>query len=220
MKGKHAQKKLGAVGAMAPNPPSLETRGGGGCAYKDRARPSPRGLQPIQLQAREKAQTKDVRTFGKSATRNTHHRCFPPMGVCFPCEGNRHPSGGRREAAGCLAPSSRRPARVREGAAQEVRCPIRLLRGVHLPRRGVGQKQRKNPNSPVCREHSSHRIPLGHRGKWIENSVRFAQRGHSARFVMRPCNSLAGGKSTSICALRLPTRWAAVRVLLDRYCGR
>ena len=47
MKGKHAQKNFGAVGAMAPTPLSLKTqRGGGGglggVAYKDRARPPPR----------------------------------------------------------------------------------------------------------------------------------------------------------------------------------
>ena len=46
MKGKHAQKNFGAVGAMAPTPLSLETRGEGGglgvVAYKDRARPPPR----------------------------------------------------------------------------------------------------------------------------------------------------------------------------------
>ena len=30
MKGKHAQKKFGAVGAMPPNPLSIKTRGGGG----------------------------------------------------------------------------------------------------------------------------------------------------------------------------------------------
>ena len=30
MKGKHAQKNFGAVGAMAPTPLSLKTRGGGG----------------------------------------------------------------------------------------------------------------------------------------------------------------------------------------------
>ena len=49
MKGKHAQKNFGAVGAMAPTPLSLKTRGGrggrglGGVAYKDRARPPSRG---------------------------------------------------------------------------------------------------------------------------------------------------------------------------------
>ena len=46
MKGKHAQKDYGAVGAMAPTPLSLKTPGGGGgglggVAYKDRARPPP-----------------------------------------------------------------------------------------------------------------------------------------------------------------------------------
>ena len=44
MKGKHAEKDFGAVGAMAPAPLSLKTRGGGGLggvAYKDRARPPP-----------------------------------------------------------------------------------------------------------------------------------------------------------------------------------
>ena len=41
MKGKHAQKNFGAVGAMAPIPLSLKTWGGGGVAYKDRARPPP-----------------------------------------------------------------------------------------------------------------------------------------------------------------------------------
>ena len=49
MKGKHVQKKFGAVGAMAPTPLSLETRGRGGdgggglggVAYKDRAWPPP-----------------------------------------------------------------------------------------------------------------------------------------------------------------------------------
>ena len=49
MKGTHAKKKLGAVGAMPPNPLSLKTPGEGGgegglggVAYKDRARPPPR----------------------------------------------------------------------------------------------------------------------------------------------------------------------------------
>ena len=49
MKGKHAQKNFGTVGAMAPTPLSLKTRGEGGegggglggVAYKDRARPPP-----------------------------------------------------------------------------------------------------------------------------------------------------------------------------------
>ena len=45
MKGKHAQKNFGAVGAMAPTPLSLKTQGGGegggGVAYKDRGRPPP-----------------------------------------------------------------------------------------------------------------------------------------------------------------------------------
>ena len=43
MKGKHAQKNLSAVGAMAPTPLSLKTREGGlgGVAYKDQARPPP-----------------------------------------------------------------------------------------------------------------------------------------------------------------------------------
>ena len=44
---KHGKKKPGAVGAMAPAPLSFKTRGGrggGGVAYKDRARPPPRGL--------------------------------------------------------------------------------------------------------------------------------------------------------------------------------
>ena len=44
MKGKHAQKNFGAVGAMAPTPLSLRTGGGGGLggvAYKDWARPPP-----------------------------------------------------------------------------------------------------------------------------------------------------------------------------------
>ena len=44
MKGKHAQKNIGAVGAMAPTPLSLKTPGGGGLggvAYKDRALPPP-----------------------------------------------------------------------------------------------------------------------------------------------------------------------------------
>ena len=42
MKGKHAQKNFGAVGAMAPTPLSLKTPGGGGgVAYKDRAWPPP-----------------------------------------------------------------------------------------------------------------------------------------------------------------------------------
>ena len=48
MKGKHAQKNFSAVGAMAPTPLSLKTQGGGGglggVAYKDRARPPPRGV--------------------------------------------------------------------------------------------------------------------------------------------------------------------------------
>ena len=51
MKGKHAQKDFGAVGAMAPPPLSLKTWGGGGrgrgglggVAYKDRAWQPPRG---------------------------------------------------------------------------------------------------------------------------------------------------------------------------------
>ena len=47
MKGKHAQKNFSAVGAMAPTPLSLKTRGGGGglggVAYKDWTRPPPRG---------------------------------------------------------------------------------------------------------------------------------------------------------------------------------
>ena len=47
MKGKHAEKNFGAVGAMAPTPLSLKIPGGGGVAYKDRARPLPRvGTQP------------------------------------------------------------------------------------------------------------------------------------------------------------------------------
>ena len=46
MNGKHAQKKFGAVGVMAPTPPSLKTpgRGGGGLGgveYKDRPPPPP-----------------------------------------------------------------------------------------------------------------------------------------------------------------------------------
>ena len=48
MKGKYAQKNFGAVGAMAPTPLSLKTRGGGGglggVAYKDWARPPPRAF--------------------------------------------------------------------------------------------------------------------------------------------------------------------------------
>ena len=51
MKGWHAQKNLCAVGAMAPTPLSLKTRGGGGLgvvAYKDRARLPPRGRDPCQ----------------------------------------------------------------------------------------------------------------------------------------------------------------------------
>ena len=53
MKWKHAQKNFGAVGAMAPTPLSLKTRGGGGglggVAYKDWARPPPRGQTPPWL---------------------------------------------------------------------------------------------------------------------------------------------------------------------------
>ena len=39
------EKQFGAVGTMAPAPPSLKTRGGGGgeVAYEDRARPPPPG---------------------------------------------------------------------------------------------------------------------------------------------------------------------------------
>ena len=45
MDGKHAQKKFGATGAMAPTPLSLKTRGGGGVAYKDWTQPPPLWLQ-------------------------------------------------------------------------------------------------------------------------------------------------------------------------------
>ena len=44
MKGKHAQKNFGTVGAMAPTPLFLKPPqggGGGGVAYKDRAHPPP-----------------------------------------------------------------------------------------------------------------------------------------------------------------------------------
>ena len=45
MKGKHAQKKVGAVGAMPPNPLSLKTRGLGGGSHT-RSPPPPPGPLP------------------------------------------------------------------------------------------------------------------------------------------------------------------------------
>ena len=55
------KKNFGAIGAMAPTPLSLKTRGGGGgggwggVAYKDRARPPPppRGRSLLCEQARQ-----------------------------------------------------------------------------------------------------------------------------------------------------------------------
>ena len=55
MKGKHAQKIFGAVGAMASKPLSLKTRGGGGglggVAHKDRAWPPPRATVSLAANA-------------------------------------------------------------------------------------------------------------------------------------------------------------------------
>ena len=51
MKGKHAQKKFGAVRTMAPTKLSFKTRGGGlgGVAYKDRAQPPPPVVSPNEF---------------------------------------------------------------------------------------------------------------------------------------------------------------------------
>ena len=67
MKGRHAQKNFGAVGAMAQTPLSFKTPGGGGglgglggVAYKDRAQPPPRVWYRIRRWQHKNTQ------FGKS----------------------------------------------------------------------------------------------------------------------------------------------------------
>ena len=68
MKGKHAQKNFGAIGAMAPTPQSLKTRGGGGGFVStdtdiDRARPPSSWCGACPSQGRQ--------------THHCHTKCHP-----------------------------------------------------------------------------------------------------------------------------------------------